>query len=50
LTPRNGVDIRPVIFEEARSRGWALRELTRSRQTLEDIFVQVIRGDKEESL
>jgi ABC-2 type transport system ATP-binding protein len=49
LTPRNGVDIRPLVFEQVQSRGWTLRELTRSRHTLEDIFVQVIRGDKEES-
>ena len=49
LTPRAGVDIRPLIFEQVRSHGWSLRELTRSRHTLEDIFVHVIRGDKEDS-
>jgi ABC-2 type transport system ATP-binding protein len=49
LTPRAGVDIRPLVFEQARARGWTLRELTRSRHTLEDIFVHVIRGDKEDS-
>lgn len=49
LTPRAGVDIRPLVSEQARQRGWALRELTRSRHTLEDIFVRIIRGDKEES-
>lgn len=48
LTPRAGVDIRPLIFELVRQRGWTLRELTRSRHTLEDVFVQVIRGDKKE--
>lgn len=48
LTPRAGVDIRPLIFEQVRQHGWTLRELTRSRHTLEDVFVQVIRGDQEE--
>ncbi len=50
LTPRAGVDLRPEIFEAARVRGWKLRELTRSRHTLEDIFVRVIRTDQEEGL
>ena len=50
LTPRAGVDIRPLVFEQARLHGWTLRELTRSRQSLEDIFVRIIRGDKEETL
>src|SRR4051812_1343604 len=48
LTPRNGVDIRPIIFEVAKDRGWALRELTRGKYTLEDIFVRVTRGEKED--
>ncbi len=50
LTPRSGVDIRPLIFEQVRAQNWTLRELTRSRHTLEDIFVRIIRSDKEESL
>src|SRR5881396_1311771 len=40
LTPRDGLDLRPQIFELARARGWPLRELTRSRHSLEDIYVQ----------
>ena len=48
LTPRNGVDLRPLVFEQVRARGWLLRELTLSRHTLEDIFVKVTRADKEE--
>ncbi len=48
LTPRDGVDIRPQVFEIARQRGWPMRELTRSRHSLEDIYVQVTRGDEEE--
>ena len=48
LTPRPGVDLRPAIFALAQERGWPLRELTRSRYSLEDIFVRVTRADKEE--
>ena len=48
LTPRDGLDLRPLIFELARARGWSLRELTRSRHSLEDIYVQVTRPDQEE--
>ena len=48
LTPRAGVDLRPQIFSLVRERGWLLRELTRSRYSLEDIFVHVTRADKEE--
>jgi ABC-2 type transport system ATP-binding protein len=49
LTPRNGFDLRPLIFELALKRGWALRELTRNRHSLEDIFVQLTRPEEEES-
>lgn len=45
---RNGVDIRPMISELAAQRGWKLRELTRGRQSLEDIFVRVTREKEEE--
>jgi ABC-2 type transport system ATP-binding protein len=48
LTARSGVDLRPQIFSLACERGWRLRELTRSRHSLEDIFVRVTRADKEE--
>ena len=47
LTPRDGLDLRPHIFRLARERGWPLRELTRSRHSLEDIYVQVTRPDEE---
>jgi hypothetical protein len=49
LTGRSGVDLRPLVFDTARARGWPLRELTRSRHTLEDLFVHVIRSDQEEN-
>src|SRR5262245_4772351 len=49
LTPRNGLDLRPLIFALARENGWKLRELTRNRHSLEDIYVQVTRPEEEES-
>ena len=48
LTPRNGIDLRPHVFALTRERGWDLRELTRSRHSLEDIYVHVTRSDEEE--
>ena len=48
LTGRAGVDLRPYIFSLVCERGWQLRELTRSRHSLEDIFVRVTRPNKEE--
>jgi ABC-2 type transport system ATP-binding protein len=48
LTPRDGYDLRPVIFMLAREHGWVLRELTRSRHSLEDIYVQVTKPNEEE--
>jgi ABC-2 type transport system ATP-binding protein len=50
LRPREGVDLRPLVYDAARAHGWKLRELTRSRHSLEDIFVHVIRSDQEEAL
>jgi ABC-2 type transport system ATP-binding protein len=44
LTARAGLDLRPLIFEQVRVRGWALRELTHSRHSLEDIFVHMTRA------
>jgi ABC-2 type transport system ATP-binding protein len=49
LTPRDGVDLRPIVFDLVRERGWALRELTRGRHTLEDIFIKLTRGEREET-
>jgi ABC-2 type transport system ATP-binding protein len=48
LTPRNGLDLRPLIFTLARERGWVVRELTRSRHSLEDIYVQITKPDEED--
>jgi len=49
LTARPGVDLRIYIYLTACQRGWPLRELSRSRHSLEDIFVQVTRAHKEEA-
>ncbi|HTS17222.1 MAG TPA: ATP-binding cassette domain-containing protein [Verrucomicrobiae bacterium] len=47
LTPKAGADPREKIFQAVVSNGWTLRELTRSRTTLEDIFVQITREEDE---
>jgi ABC-2 type transport system ATP-binding protein len=41
LMPREGRDLRLLVFNLAREKGWPLRELTRSRHSLEDVYVQV---------
>ena len=50
LTPRAGLDLRPLIYEQVRTRGWMLRELSRERHSLEDIFVHITRPDREEEV
>ena len=39
--------LRPRVSALARARGWPLRELTRERHTLEDIFVHITREDED---
>jgi ABC-2 type transport system ATP-binding protein len=48
LTGRPGVDLRQVVFDTVLAKQWKLRELTRNRHSLEDIFVRITRTDKEE--
>jgi len=48
LTPREGRDLRLLVFNLAREKGWPLRELTRSRHSLEDVYVQVTKPITEE--
>lgn len=48
LTGRKGVELRSMLFDKVRSKGWPLRELTRSRRTLEDVYLHVTRGDEED--
>lgn len=50
LSARPGIDLRPHVFSLVRERGWELRELSRSRHSLEDIFVRVTKADKEEGI
>ncbi len=47
LTPRDGADLRATIFALAQQNRWTLRELTRSRHSLEDIYMQVTRPTTE---
>jgi len=49
LTPGEGVDLRPLVYWTAQERGWMMRELTRSRHSLEDIYVRVTQRDQEEA-
>ena len=48
LRSRNGADLRAHVFALAREHGWSLRELTRDRCSLEDIYVRVTRPEEEE--
>ncbi|MBX3744902.1 MAG: ATP-binding cassette domain-containing protein [Verrucomicrobiae bacterium] len=46
ITPAHGSDLRERVFDEVRSRGWRLRELTFTRHSLEDIFVHLTRSER----
>jgi len=48
LTPRDGMDLRASLYQIAKDRNWTLRELTRSRHSLEDIYVQVTQPNEED--
>jgi hypothetical protein len=48
LMSRDGEDLRGVVYDLVAPRGWRLRELTRGKHTLEEIFVKMTR-DQEES-
>jgi ABC-2 type transport system ATP-binding protein len=47
IEPKPGDDPREAIYRVVASNGWTLRELSRSRTTLEDIFVQITREEDE---
>jgi ABC-2 type transport system ATP-binding protein len=48
LTLRDGVEFRERVYDICRERGWSLRELTRSRRSLEDIYVHITNPDENE--
>jgi ABC-2 type transport system ATP-binding protein len=48
LTPRDGMDLRSHIYALVTQRGWYLRELTRNRYSLEDIYVRITQPEEEE--
>jgi ABC-2 type transport system ATP-binding protein len=48
LTAGNGGDLRPLIFALAARRGWKLRELSRTRCSLEDVYIRLTRPESEE--
>jgi ABC-2 type transport system ATP-binding protein len=48
LVPVAEVDLRPRVFQQACAAGWTVRELTRARPTLEDVFVHITRAEAEE--
>jgi len=48
LTLKDGTEARPRIYDICRERSWALRELTRNRHSLEDIYVHVTTPEEEE--
>jgi ABC-2 type transport system ATP-binding protein len=47
LMARDGEDLRPIVYDLAAQRGWKLRELTRGKHTLEEVFVKMTRDQEE---
>ncbi len=47
VQPKGETDPREQIFRAVTAGGWTLRELSRARTTLEDIFVQITREEDE---
>ena len=48
LTPQEGLDLRPLVYQKACEENWVLRELSRTRHSLEDIFMRVTSRDEED--
>lgn len=46
----DGQDLRPTVFSIVKERGWKLRELSRTRHSLEDIYIRLTRPQIEEEL
>jgi len=45
LRVESGADVREEVFHLAAARRWAVRELTQSKATLEDVFVEITHAD-----
>jgi ABC-2 type transport system ATP-binding protein len=50
LTAGNGGDLRPLVFALVAERGWKLRELSRRRCSLEDVYIRLTRPASEEDV
>jgi len=48
LIAAGGQDLRPQIFAMVQEHGWKLRELSRVRHSLEDIYIRLTRPESEE--
>jgi ABC-2 type transport system ATP-binding protein len=48
LTPTGSNDLRPRIFSLVVERGWELRELSRVRHSLEEVYIRLTRPESEE--
>jgi ABC-type multidrug transport system ATPase subunit len=46
----DGQDLRAEIFALVKERGWKLRELSRTRHSLEDIYIRLTRLESEEEV
>jgi ABC-2 type transport system ATP-binding protein len=49
ISGENGIDLRPIVFDIAKQRGWNIRELTQKRHSLEDVYMRLTRPELEES-
>ena len=47
LATAAGADVREAVFRTAVERGWRMRELTRMRASLEDVFHRLTLGDED---
>jgi ABC-2 type transport system ATP-binding protein len=48
LTPAGGQDLRPRIFALVVERGWKMRELSRVRHSLEEVYMRLTRPETDE--
>ncbi len=46
LRVESGADVRTEVYQLSRQRNWTLRELSRRRATLEDVFVEITHADE----